>query len=312
MARGITEQDVLEAADALLTRGERPTIERVRQEIGSGSPNTVNRHLDTWWASLANRIRGKNSAALPASLLELCQRLYEGVKTQAVDEAKAIAAASEQSQKEDRANVERMVQAVESEKTAIAATVEKLREDLRVLGIRNEMLVADRARLTSELDAARRKDEDQSRRVAGLVAELEKATASHKAEAAKIREQWQGNETRWLKEIEHLREDAKRQRADSETRVKVLGQKVAGLEKSLALAERERIVLLSDLEKRDAQLGKERETRIAAESTLGTTKALVKQLLKSNSQARRRSEKTPATARRPAGPGRTKAAVPVV
>lgn len=302
MARGISEGDVFEAADQLLARGERPTIERVRQEIGSGSPNTVNRHLDAWWTSLANRIQGKNGAALPASLLELCQRLYEGVRTQAVDEAKAIAAASEQSQKEDRANVERMVQAVESEKAAIAATVEKLREDLKVLGIRNEMLVADRARLTSELDAVRKNDEDQRRRIAGFIAELEKAGASHRDEAAKIREQWQGNEARWLKEIDHLRDDAKRQRADSETRAKALGQKVAELEKSLGSAQRERIVLLSDLGKRETQLGKERETRVAAESALGTTKALLKELQRFNSQARRRTDKPLAAARRAARP----------
>lgn len=302
MARGITEQDVLEAADALLMRGERPTIERVRQELGRGSPNTVNRHLDSWWASLANRIQGKNGTALPASLLELCHRLYEGVKTQAVDEAKTIAAASEASQREDRANVERMVQAVESEKAAIAATVEKLREDLKVLGIRNEMLVADRARLTSELDAARNDDEDQRRRIAGLVAELEKAGASHRAEASKIREQWQGNETRWLKEIDHLRDDAKRQRAENESRAKVLGQKLADLEKSLGLARRERIALLSDLGKRDTQLAKEREARVGAESALGTMKALVKELQRSNSQSRRRADKPHARARRAARP----------
>ncbi|WP_196360993.1 DNA-binding protein, partial [Achromobacter xylosoxidans] len=41
MATGITEQDVWRAADALLLEGARPTIERVRQKIGRGSPNTV-------------------------------------------------------------------------------------------------------------------------------------------------------------------------------------------------------------------------------------------------------------------------------
>ena len=39
--RGIQEDDVWGAADALLAEGLRPTIERVRQKIGRGSPNTV-------------------------------------------------------------------------------------------------------------------------------------------------------------------------------------------------------------------------------------------------------------------------------
>ena len=39
--RGVQEQDVWAAADAVLLQGERPTIERVRQHMGRGSPTTV-------------------------------------------------------------------------------------------------------------------------------------------------------------------------------------------------------------------------------------------------------------------------------
>ena len=41
MARGITEEDVHSAADALVCAGERPTVERIRAHLGTGSPNTV-------------------------------------------------------------------------------------------------------------------------------------------------------------------------------------------------------------------------------------------------------------------------------
>lgn len=56
MANGITESDVWAAADALLLEGARPTIERVRQKIGRGSPNTVSPHLDAWFKALGGRI----------------------------------------------------------------------------------------------------------------------------------------------------------------------------------------------------------------------------------------------------------------
>lgn len=56
MARGITELDVHGAADALVARGERPTVERVRTHLGTGSPNTVTRLLETWWQSLGSRL----------------------------------------------------------------------------------------------------------------------------------------------------------------------------------------------------------------------------------------------------------------
>ena len=58
MARGITENDVWMACDALLLAGARPTIERVRQHIGSGSPNTVSPYLDTWFKGLGSANQG--------------------------------------------------------------------------------------------------------------------------------------------------------------------------------------------------------------------------------------------------------------
>ena len=60
MARGITEEDVHSAADALVFAGERPTVERIRRHLGTGSPNTVIRWLDTWWAALGTRLRGRS------------------------------------------------------------------------------------------------------------------------------------------------------------------------------------------------------------------------------------------------------------
>ncbi|MGP9743695.1 DNA-binding protein, partial [Halomonas sp. AOP4-A1-5] len=49
MARpGISFEHVAHAADTLVGRGERPTIAAVRDEIGTGSPNTIHRHLQQW------------------------------------------------------------------------------------------------------------------------------------------------------------------------------------------------------------------------------------------------------------------------
>jgi chromosome segregation ATPase len=56
MAKGITQDQVSDAADALVTAGERPTVERIRARLGTGSPNTVTRMLDTWRGALATRL----------------------------------------------------------------------------------------------------------------------------------------------------------------------------------------------------------------------------------------------------------------
>jgi chromosome segregation ATPase len=59
MAVGVPENEVFAAADAVLARGERPTVERVRLELGRGSPARVGGLLDQWWARLAERLNGE-------------------------------------------------------------------------------------------------------------------------------------------------------------------------------------------------------------------------------------------------------------
>lgn len=55
-SRGVQQKDVWGAADALIAEGLRPTIERVRQKMGRGSPNTVSPMLEAWFTTLAPRL----------------------------------------------------------------------------------------------------------------------------------------------------------------------------------------------------------------------------------------------------------------
>lgn len=57
MRKGITQEQVNAAADALVTAGDKPTVEKIRQALGTGSPNTVTRMLDVWRGSLAQRLQ---------------------------------------------------------------------------------------------------------------------------------------------------------------------------------------------------------------------------------------------------------------
>lgn len=71
MAVGVPEHEVFAAADAVLARGERPTVERVRLELGRGSPARVGSLLDQWWETLAARLRGETR--LPGLPTEVAQ-----------------------------------------------------------------------------------------------------------------------------------------------------------------------------------------------------------------------------------------------
>lgn len=81
MARGITQEQVNDAIERLLQSGERPTIERVRAALGTGSPNTLTRMLDVWWQGLGGRLSAqRESAAIPkapAAVVEAASALWE-------------------------------------------------------------------------------------------------------------------------------------------------------------------------------------------------------------------------------------------
>lgn len=75
MAIGVPENDVFQAADAVLARGERPTVERVRTELGRGSPARVGQLLEQWWEKLAQRLKGH--ALLPELPGDVAQAFAE-------------------------------------------------------------------------------------------------------------------------------------------------------------------------------------------------------------------------------------------
>ena len=75
MASGVPEHEVWAAADAVLARGERPTVERVRTELGRGSPARVGQLLEQWWEQLAQRLKGH--ALLPELPGDVAQAFTE-------------------------------------------------------------------------------------------------------------------------------------------------------------------------------------------------------------------------------------------
>lgn len=278
MARGITEADVLEAADALLARGERPTIERVRQELGRGSPNTVNRHLDAWWSSLAQRVKGRSGSTLPASLLELCYRLYEGVRDQARVEAQGDVTLAEDRLNAALTDLEAQKNALLLERAGIAAAGEKLAAELASLRERIEVLAGEKASLQSEIGRINSIAAEATSSAMASRSALEAAQGKHKAESQRFRDQLEGNEKRWLNEIVHMREDAKRSRAEYAAAAKALQIQLKEARASLASAFKDRLQLDAELVRADAALAKEREARIAAEATSRATAAVLESL----------------------------------
>ena len=200
MPRGITERDVFSACDALLLTGERPTIERVRQKIGRGSPNTVSPILDAWFKGLGRRLQDPGAFApppdVPDQVLQAAQHFWEVAQSIArsdLDErlraglAAASASAEAEKDRADRAASEAL-----AETTKATALGLELNEQTEHLAQARRDLAAERARIegvrsTLEATQARLREREATSAAALAEADRQLTAALERADAADLR-----------------------------------------------------------------------------------------------------------------------------
>jgi DNA repair exonuclease SbcCD ATPase subunit len=222
--RGISELDVWTAADALLMAGQRPTIERIRQQLGRGSPNTVSPYLDAWFTGLGARLKGvgHGAAALPEGVtmpesiartaLDLWTLALQEGRAALAEEAAAQRAVLDAREAELAADREALEQAravlherVASAETA-AADARQARDEAQAQARRAEALLIDAQAdaVTSRQALASARDAAQA-----LQDEHVKHRAGWDAERAKLIERADANERRLMLELDAARESIK-------------------------------------------------------------------------------------------------------
>ena len=81
MARaGVTYHDVAKAAEAIKTQGQEPTVDRVRERLGTGSKSTIAPLLKRWRSDNGDMA---DTSGLPNDLVEVVKSLHERVQQMA-------------------------------------------------------------------------------------------------------------------------------------------------------------------------------------------------------------------------------------
>jgi chromosome segregation ATPase len=133
MARtGISFEQVTAAADALVGRGEKATIQAVRDEIGTGSPNTIHKHLAAWKAM---QIPSERKAVILPD--ELAKALANEIERQ----ASAARAEAESDALEARQTADELAETGE----ALEAEADDLRAQVEQLTAERDEAVSDRS-----------------------------------------------------------------------------------------------------------------------------------------------------------------------
>lgn len=222
MAIGVPETEVFAAADAVLARGERPTVERVRQELGRGSPARVGGLLDQWWAGLAMRLSGETRLpALPAevskdfvAVWQQAIHFAQGVAEQSLSEQRQVVAAERErvAEIEDQARLESATYRQHAaEASAARQAIETRLSDLEQLLEQRRLQIEDlqqqREALLAERNQAQQQGQLLQKQLQNLQVRAEQERGSQEAYA-------RGVEERAHREVDHAREESKRNVAE--------------------------------------------------------------------------------------------------
>lgn len=223
--RGVQQHEVDAAADALVAERQRPTIERVRQKLGRGSPNTIAPMLEAWFVTLAPRLgvaaNDSGEGGMPSEVRNAAEVLWRNAlslaQTQTVEALQndrraleqekldlaalhaALSVAREQLEQREAllrgALADAQAQAEDGKKQILRLEAELTRKNAEIAQVRDSLgktvveRDADRHRFDSQLQTASQEREKQQ----------ERATA---------------NERRLLEEVDRARQETKQVRSE--------------------------------------------------------------------------------------------------
>lgn len=264
--RGIQESQVWEAADALVHEGLRPTIERVRQKIGSGSPNTVSPMLERWFATLGKRLdgRGANLAdgeahQLPLVVVQAAKLFWEAARR----EADQVQVQKNEAARRELELQREVLDRKESELTQREASFEQARVALdEALASSRQAVAAIEAQMHTQQQESARLLSDSEVEVRRLRKTFEEAVAGKEA----------------------LREKAAMELGAAQRDAKEAEQRhVAHERRLLADVDRERVAARQVA----ADLAKEQKARAADQEAARTAQAAAEQALQAERAAHR-------------------------
>ncbi|MEB2230974.1 DNA-binding protein [Xanthomonas campestris pv. campestris] len=249
MARGITESNVHGAADALVADGERPTVERIRAYLGTGSPNTVVRWLETWWQGLGPRLATDRQVRITtANVPEAVAALAGQWWTLALDHARVQA---DEAMASDRASLLDARETLERDRHAMRAELARL-ESLTHAAQQAEKLAEARTselvRLVEQLqrqlgELGQQRDTSALRAISAesanemLRIQLQELQDAARAERDTLTQHMRATEDRAHAEIDHARQESKQAKQQLATSQREAALAKRGFEEALERAQ---------------------------------------------------------------------------
>ncbi len=254
---GVSYEEVSKVASALLSQGMHPSVQRVRNELGTGSNTTIDRHLKNWQETFTQDKQTVLPETLPEELLipiesfwqtamtraeENYQAFKQDLLKQAEESASAKATALLQLKEKEAAclNLEAQLNRTQAENDALKASFQHLEGEFKA----SQTHAAEiKEQADQSIQLAKSNVVDYQRQVEALESTL---TAQKDSEAKRVaeldariqdeRQRGEDAESRLLVEIDSLRQNVKQKDkviATLEKESKVYAQQIHELRTAL-------------------------------------------------------------------------------
>ncbi|AUM11028.1 DNA-binding protein [Ketobacter alkanivorans] len=224
MARaGVTYIDIAKAAEAIKSHGQEPTVDRIRERLGTGSKSTIAPLLKRW---RSHNTEATDISGLPNDLVEVVKSLHERVQQVANHKI-------EQARKEYQAANENL----QAELTEARNTITQLTARQQDLEQQNKGLIDEKTELYKALEDTRInlvKAESQRDEALTRVAELKAAVSDLKQENRDIRNHFEHYQQRTAEDRQHEREQFRAANQQLQSQVHSLSNQLAQSESHLS------------------------------------------------------------------------------
>lgn len=220
----ISEEQVFEAADALVAQGKEVTPTALLGSLGSGSFTTIYKHLSAWEASRATAVTDR-AAVIPDTVLSAFGAAWRAASAEA---GKEVLAVKEQAAEDVAAAKAQFQEALE--------TIERLEAESETDASRIDSLLAKIA----ELEKALHQSENENAALKATSEQLRHQVKSQDSELERLHKDAESERKRHDQEMSKASASASAAQDKANTQIEQLRQQVADVQTKLEKAERER------------------------------------------------------------------------
>lgn len=220
----ISEEQVFEAADALVAQGKEVTPTALLGSLGSGSFTTIYKHLSAWESSRATAVTDR-AAVIPDTVLSAFGAAWRAASAEA---GKEVLAVKEQAAEDIAAAKAQFQEALE--------TIERLESESEADATRIDSLSAKIA----ELEKALHQSENEKAALKATCDQLRHQVKSQDSELERLHKDAESERKRHDQEMSKANAAASAAQDKANTQIEQLRQQVADMQTKLEKAERER------------------------------------------------------------------------